>query len=634
LKYFLIAIAWPFLTANVVAANANDKILETITVTASRTAVEVGEAGSSVSIISKEQIQRRNATNLADLLREVPGMAVSQQGSLGAITQVRVRGAEANQVLVLIDGVEANDISQGSEFNFTHLMASQIERIEIVRGPQSAIWGSDALAAVVNVITRSDDLSGTAFSGYAEAGSFKTGRTGFAVKHGGNKNNVKFSFDHLDSGGTNIARSGTENDGYKNTTANLGGSYYPNGSLLLSYLLRNTESTTDFDDIDFFVTGLPVDANFSTDSRQTYAGLSLAYEHGDLTHTLSLSRTDTENITSTASPVDDESRGINDQFRYQVNLVLNNHIITGMLEYEQADFKQRGGISYFGNPNKNLDTDTKSIALEYRYDGDRLDLSFSGRHDRNSEFDDSGAWRVTAAWHLINESTSLHASVGESIKNPTFTERFGFFDTFTGNPDLQPEESFSWELGVRQSIMNKGMMLTATWFDADLDNEINGFVFDFSSGAFTADNVDGQSTRRGVELGINFTATDRLLMGASYTYLDATQADIAGGEINEIRRPDHTASVSANYTFDRANLNIAIMYTGAQVDDFFPPFPPYQERVDLPGFTLVNIAGAYHLNENVDLTLKLENALDKNYEQVFGFSSPGFSVRGGVRVSW
>ncbi len=629
MKYFLIAMAWLCL-----AANADDNLLETITVTASRTAVQVGETGSSVSIISKEQIQRRNATNLADLLREVPGMAVSQQGSLGAITQVRVRGAEANQVLVLIDGIEANDLSQGSEFNFTHLMANQIERIEVVRGPQSAIWGSDALAAVINVITRSDDLSGTALSGYAEAGSFKTGRTGFAVKHGSHRNNVKFSLDHLDTDGTNIARSGTENDGYRNTTANLGGSYNPTDNLLLSYLLRNTESTTEYDDIDFFTSRLPVDADFSTESSQTYAGLSLVYKPGDLTHTLSFSRTDTENITSTTSPHDDESRGVNDQLRYQANLVLEGHIITGMLEYERADFEQRGAASFFGNPNKNLDADTKSIALEYRYDGDHLDLSFSGRHDRNSEFDDSGAWRATAAWHLTNDATSLHASIGESVKNPTFTERFGFFDTFIGNPDLQPEESFSWEIGVRQSLMNKRMVLTAAWFDADLDNEINGFAFDVSSGAFTANNVDGQSNRRGIELGLNFTATERLSVATSYTYLDATQADIAGREVTEIRRPNHTASVSANYTFDRANLNIAVMYTGDQEDDFFPPFPPYQERVNLPGFTLVNIAGAYHLNERVDLTLKLENTLDKNYEQVFGFSSPGFSARGGVRVSW
>ena len=128
--------------------------LESITVTASRTPLKIHEAGSSIIIITREQILQRNADNLAMLLRNIPGMAVSQQGALGSLAQVRVRGAEANQVLVLIDGVEANDISQGSEFNFATMLTHQIERLEIVLGPQSALWGSDALSGVINVITR------------------------------------------------------------------------------------------------------------------------------------------------------------------------------------------------------------------------------------------------------------------------------------------------------------------------------------------------------------------------------------------------------------------------------------------------------------------------------------------------
>ena len=633
MKYFLITLAGLCLAANA-DAHVDKDALETITVTASRTPLKVGDAGSSISIIGKEQIQRRNAANLTDLLREIPGMAVSQQGSLGAITQLRVRGAEANQVLVLIDGVEANDLSQGSEFNFSHLMASQIERIEIVRGPQSAIWGSDALSAVVNIITRPGNFIDTLFSGYAEGGSFNTVRTGFGVQHGTDRNQVKLSIDYLNTDGTNISRLGNEDDGYKNTTVNLTGTYDAADNIVLSYLLRNTKSTTNFDDIDFLNTGLPTDANFFTESSQTYSGLSLAYDIEKLSHTLSFSRTATENITSTASQVDDKSRGDKRQIRYQASLALEHHIITGMLEYEQEDFEQRGAASFFGDPNKNLNTDTKSIALEYRYDSDPVDLSLSGRHDSNSEFDDATAWRATAAWHLTNDSTTLFASVGESVKNPTFTERFGFFDTFTGNPDLRPEESFSWELGLRQSLMNNQMAMTATWFRADLENEINGFVFDSSSGAFTAANTEGESNREGIELGLNYNVTERFEVAASYTYLDATQADITGNDTTEVRRPDNSGSVSANYAFNNANLNVAIIYTGDQEDDFFPPFPPFRERVSLHGFTLVNVSGTYRLNDNVELTLRLENLTDEDYEEVFGYSSPGFSAQVGVRVTW
>lgn len=633
MKYFLIALLG-FCPAANTQAELDEDLLETITVTASRTPLALSDAGSSISIISKEQIQRRNATNLADLLRGIPGMAVSQQGSLGAITQVRVRGAEANQVLVLIDGVEANDLSQGSEFNFAHLMVSQIERIEIVRGPQSAIWGSDALAGVINVITRPKNLLKTQFSGYAESGSFATVRTGFGVQHGSSRNQVKLSIDYLNSDGTNISRSGNERDGYKNTTVNLSGTYNAADKIVLSYLLRKTQSMTYFDDIDFFTTGLPTDADFFTESSQIYTGLSLTFDRENWSHTLSFARTDTENITVTDSPVKDKSRGDKSQIRYQADLDWAQHIITGMLEYEQEDYQQRGAAFFFGDPNKNLSVDTKSIAMEYRYDGDLVDISLSSRHDSNSEFDDASAWRATVAWHLGNESTTLFASVGESVKNPTFTERFGFFDTFTGNPDLQPEESFSWELGLRQSLMNGRMNLTATWFDANLDNEINGFVFDFATGTFTAANAEEKSSRKGVEVGLVYKTTERFEMAASYTYLDATQTDNSGNEITEVRRPIHSGSVSANYTFNRVNLNASIIYTGDQEDNFFPPFPPFQERVNLKSFTLLNISATYQLNRYVALTLRLENTLDEKYEEVFGFSSPGFGAHGGVSVHW
>ena len=146
--------------------------LETITVSA--TPVLVDDAGSSVTVITREQIEAQNAS-IQSLLRTVPGFAVSQQGSIGAVTQVRVRGAEANQVLVLIDGIEANDLAQGSEFDFSQISLADVERIEIVRGPQSALWGSDAMAGVVHIITRPSEIRNS-ISTFIEAGSFSTAR--------------------------------------------------------------------------------------------------------------------------------------------------------------------------------------------------------------------------------------------------------------------------------------------------------------------------------------------------------------------------------------------------------------------------------------------------------------------------
>lgn len=629
MRYFSIALLGLSL-----CASADQNLLETITVTASRTPLQIKETGSSINIIDKEQIRRRNATNLGELLREIPGISVNQQGSLGAITQVRIRGAEANQLLVLIDGVEANDVAQGSEFNFTHLLTRQIERVEIIRGPQSSLWGSDALSGVISITTIPQALSDTHFFGYLEGGSFNTVKTGFSVQHGSKKNQASFAVDYLDTDGSNISRSGNEDDGYENITYNLSGKFDASDNLGLSYLLRSTDSTTEFDDIDFLTTGLPVDAEFESKSKQTYGGLSLSYDLENLSQTLAYSRTDTENINHTASPTDDKTRGHKNRLQYQANLIRNKNIFSGVLEYTREEFQQRGAPSFFGDPNKNLDADTQSVALEYRYSGDAVNLSLSARNDNNSAFDNANPWRATAAWHLTNDSTHLFVSIGKGIKNPTFTERFGFFDNFIGNPDLKPEESLSWEVGIRQSFRENKYLITATWFNADLKNEINGFVFDINSGSFTAANAQGESTRDGLELSLNTRVSEHFTLNASYTYLDATQEDATGSDVTEVRRPKHSGAIGANYNREKTNLNLQVIYTGQQEDDFFPPFPPFQERVDLDSYTLVNLSASYRLNDNLELTLQLENTFDENYEEVFGYASPGLSAYGGMRLSW
>ncbi len=616
------------------SAFAEDNLLETITVTASRTPLQIKETGSSVSIITKEQIQRRNATNLGELLREIPGISVNQQGSLGAVTQVRIRGAEANQVLVLIDGVEANDIAQGSEFNFTHLLTRQIERVEIVRGPQSSLWGSDALSGVINIITSPQGLDKTQFSGYLEGGTFNTVKTGFGIQHGSERSQTTVSVDFLDTDGSNISREGNEDDGYKNVTYNLSGKYDIQDNIRLNYVARKTDSTTEFDAIDFFTTGLPTDADYTTDSKQTYTGVSLVFDQDKLSHLLAYTRTDTENVNRAGSPVKDITRGTKDRLQYQGNLELGSSILTGVIEYEKEDYLQRGAASFFGDPNKNLDTNTKSVALEYRYNGESVNISLSARNDNNSEFNNATTWRTTAAWHLPNDTTNFFASIGESVKNPTFTERFGFFDTFVGNPNLKPEESLSWEIGVRQSLADNRMFVTATWFDANLDNEINGFVFDPSSGSFTAANIEGKSNRQGLELALDYKVSAFFSMNASYTYLDATQDNPAGGDLREVRRPKHAGAVGGNVQWGKTNINLQVIYTGKQEDDFFPPFPPFQERVELDAYTLVNLTGTYRISDKFELSMQLENAFDENYEEVFGFSSPGLVAYGGMRMRW
>ncbi len=618
------------LVSSQVMAQPVSEAMEVITVSA--TPININDAGSSVSVISRQNILDRNAGSVQDLLREIPGFSVNQQGSHGAVTQVRIRGAEANQVLVLINGIEVNDLAQGSEFDFSQISTNDIERIEIVRGPQSALWGSDAMAGVIHIITmpNTDDSS---FDASLETGSFSTQRATFSANLGSSRHQTKLSVDYLDSDGTNIARNGNEDDGLENLTVSLAGRYAASDNLSLSYTIRHTDKTSEFDAIDFFTTGLPVDADYETDSTYLYSGVSITQIVSDsIDHSLKASRTDTDNKTSASNPDKDETSGVRDTFKYQFNYLDGANHLSLRVEHETEEYKQRGTSSFFGDPNQNLDAKTDSFAAEYRYVGERFNYSLSGRHDKNSEFDDSNSWRMTGNFKL--SQATLFASVGESIKNPTFTERFGFFTNFIGNPDLEPEESLHWEIGARTSLLNDKLELAATYFNADLENEINGFVFDAGTGGFTSGNIDGESKRKGVELAFGYTQSERFDLRATYTYLDATQQGFNGSDVTEVRRPEHTGSLTMNYRWQQAGLNFSVSYTGTQEDNFFPPFPPFQERVELDAFTLVSLSGYYNLNDLVTVTARIENLADENYEQVYGFASPGIGGHLGFRLKW
>ena len=629
------SLCFTFLLFPSTTVSAQEKTLEAITVTASRTDVSLQETGSSISIIDREAIVNSNAISVSELLRSVPGLHINQQGSKGAVTQLRVRGAEANHVLVLIDGVEANDVAQAGEFNFTHLLTDQIERIEVVRGPQSALWGSDALAGVVNIITIADNDPGERASVIMEAGSFGSQRAGASWQQQSGTSLIKLGLNHFETDGTNISRVGSEEDGYKNTTASASVRWFLTDNAQIDTSLRYTETETEFDGTDFVTTGLPVDASNVTDSDQFYARMALNLDSfdGQYQQTLSFSRTDTDNQNDTGNLVDDTSRGELDRWLYQGDLYFGQSILSVVAEYETIDFRQRGPIG-FGNPNKDLDTNNKSLAFEYRFNGDRWDLSASARHDNNSDFDDSNTYRVTAAWETPIPEVRVFSSYGKAIKNPTFTDRFGFFDNFIGNPDLEPEQSKSWEVGLRHLSSDAKILASVSYFSSELEDEINGFVFDPVSGGFTANNIDGDSSRQGVEVEVEWAATEQLDLHGSYSYIDSTSEDATGRDTDEVRRPRNTAALAANYHFGKANLNLSAVYNGSQLDDFFPPFPTPQARVNLDSFTLLNFAGSYQLSDQLVLTMRLENLLDEDYEEVFGYASPGFAAYGGIRYQW
>ncbi len=628
------------LTLATTLAAAQDADLENVLVTASRTPVSAARAGSSYTVIDREELERRQVVYVADALRDVPGFAMSRVGTLGSQTQFRVRGAEANQVMVFIDGVEANDPASGDEFLFEQLMATEIERIEIIRGPQSALWGSDALAGVINLITRRGTEPFSA-SGYFEAGSFSTAMTGGQLSATGETFDLNLGVSHLDTEGANISRVGDEDDGSRNSTFSLNAGARVSERTRVEFFARRTESLTEFDGTDFVSTGLPTDAERETDASQQYLRISAKTSSANerWRHQLSLTRLETDNQNSDAGAFLGSTAAQKLGFYLQTSVALDDadsHRLTLAVDRETQDFAQRGPASLFGDPNQDQSLDTTGYVLEYQgVELGAFSVSAALRHDDNSDFDDISTYRLTGSYRVESSGTRLHASIGSGQKSPTFVDRFGFFsDEFIGNPELKPEKSEGWEIGFEQPLSALNASVAATYFDEQLEDEIDGFVFDPASTFFTAANRPGKSERSGVELRLTADLSDAIDLSANYTYLDSTERQALGQEVDETRRPKNMFSLSLNYApGTRTNINFNLSYNGSQDDVAFPPFPQPPERVRLDGYTLVGLAASYQLTPAVQIIGRIENLLDENYEDVVGFSTPGVGAYFGVRVA-
>ena len=616
--------------------------LEHVLVTARLQPISIGEIGSSVTVITGEEIEQKQVKYLSELLRDVPGFSVSQSGGAGSQTQVRVRGAEANQLLVLMDGVRANDPAASGEFQYQFALTSNIERIEIIRGPQSATWGSDAIAGVINII-RKKEVADNYVSGSIEAGSFDSFNASIDGGYSGKAVQITGGLSYLDTDGTNISRIGNEKDGADNTTGNIAVDIDTGDSFNLRFSGQWIDATNEYDDIDYFVTGLPQDADRVTQTNQNFLTAELRYDplenpsKNPWAGTFTVNRMDSDNDNYHDGGWTSSTAATTYDYRLRVGVALDetkNHRLGFALEHEVVDFSQRGEASIYGDPNQDQSYDVNAYAAEY------IGKPFTGfswtaslRHDDYSDFDDATTWQLAGSYQ-VSPTLRLRGSAGTGSKAPTFTERYGFYeDYFIGNPDLKPESSKGWEVGFDTRWSNDRYQLELAYFDQDLEDEIDGFVFDPDTGFFTARNKDSDSSRKGIEAVFDIRLARAFTLLTTYTYTDAKEENPMGDKVVEVRRPKHMASLTANYYFaqNRGNFNLNINYVSSQQDDFFSPIDYSAERVDLDAYTLVNLAGSWKLTKSLDLTARVTNLLDKEYEEVLGFVRPGRAVYAGLR---
>ena len=609
-----------------------DLEIQEVLVSASLVPIPASRSANAITVIGREQINNRAALSVSELLRDVPGFAVSRSGVQGSQTQIRVRGAEANHLLVLIDGVEANDPSQSDELNWGTLVADDIERIEIIRGPQSSLRGSDAMSGVVNIITRSADQPFNA-KVFAEVGSFSTQRSGFSIGHKRDDFDIRLGVSDTKTDGENISRSGNEKDGYENTSINLKSGLKVSDALRLSFAARQSDGMNQFDadnDFDGFVEDQDRVSEFRNRTMRVQG--DYVSVDGSWQHKLLIAQSDNENEAFADDILGNVTASTKDQYQYIGSKFWGGSTqrLSFLVELEEEDFQQRGPLNWGLDPNQDRERDTTSFAIEYRTDiSDSLMLAASGRHDDNSEFESANTYRLEAVFQ-VNDSTRLRSAYGTAVKNPTFAERFGFYTNFIGNPNLEPEESTSWELGIDKQLSE--LSLSATLFNSELESEIDGFVYDPVTFGYTADNKEGVSKRQGVELSAVGSLGSNLSLNAAYTYTDSVESDGAGGYTDELRRARHTASLNLAWQIiDNLQINTNAQYNGSQTDVFFPPWPTPSETVSLNNYTLVNVSANFSATESLNIYLRLDNLLNETYEEVFGYQTLGFGASVGLR---
>jgi len=598
--------------------------------------------GSSVSVVTGQQLADQQIRHAGDALRSLPGVSVSRQGSVAAQTQVRIRGAEGNHTLVLIDGIVANQPGTG-EFDFSNLPADQIERIEVIKGAQSSLYGSGAIGGVVNIVTKRG-RGPASTTVWAEAGSFKTAESGITVSGGSDRAHGLLSYSVRNSNGFNVSIDGNETDASAIRSFIIKGGVSPTENFSVDVIVRNVDKRGDRDGDLFALSGLSrqTDTFSHFASNVWLAGIEarLATFEGRLEHRVRYNYAETV-LEDTDIGAFGTFFARNDNVRrnaaYLATLDLGTpslagilrHSVTGLVEQENEAFNQVTG------DNLTRERSRLAFAGEYRADlFDRLTVTANVRRDDNDSFDDFTTWRTAASLRLADSSSPWglrpHASYGTAVKLPTMVEQFGQFAGFVPNPNLKAEESAGWDAGLELSLARGAIVVDATYFSANLENEIvTRFLPFFQS---TVENLLGESTRKGVELSGRWRPYTWLSLGAAYTWLDSR--DDQG--LPEIRRARDSGRLDATLAFagGRGTLTLAAAYNGVTPDLAFG-LPTFETvRVKLDDYWLASIAARYKLQPGIEVFGRIENLFDADYQEVYGFETAGIAAYAGLKLTF
>ena len=596
-----------------------------IVVTASRAPDEAGQSPASVTLIDAARIERLGMPLVPDLLRLVPSVAVAVGGPAGSLTQVRIRGAEANHTLLFVEGIAANDPAAGNEPRFELLNADLASKIEVVRGPQSALWGSEAIGGVVAVDGAPPGSGGTL--GMIEYGSANTARGAARTSFGDADRGLSVGIAGQRSDGIDSFDGTGDRDGYRNLGFRAAGRYRLSPAVLLGASGFAFAGDSQFDGYD---PATFAHADTLDETRNRLAAGRLFADFGDRTAryaTISGSLLGSSNRNRIGDDPVNRTSATRRVIAAEAGHTFGRHQLIAAVEAERETFESRD-VAYGGATDQDRTRIHRSLTVEWR--GRNLGPLSAGlavRHDIFSGFKDATSVRASVLAEL-GHGFAIAASLGEGIARPSFFDLYGFFPgSFVGNPGLKPESSRGGEVSLRYSGDQLGAAVT--YYRQRLADEIVD-VFDPDTFLSSTANADGHSRRQGIEVEAAYRPSDLLRVTATYAFLDAEEPTVAG-VLKEQRRPEHSGSIALDGVRGRLSYGAAIAYTGARIDTDFDVFP--SQRVTLGAYWLANAQIAYQVAAPVAVTLRVANAFDERYQDVVGYKTQGRSVHAGLRIA-
>jgi vitamin B12 transporter len=605
------------------AANASP----TVVVSATGTVMPAGQTASSITVITAQDLEAQQQRTVPDALSTVPGLNVVQAGGPGAQTSVFMRGTNPNHTKVLLDGIDISDPSNvNGAFDYAHLLTSDVEQIEVLRGPQSGLYGSDAIGGVVSIITRKGDGPPRATASI-ETGSFGTFNQTAGLTGSQDNFNYAFNVAHLHASDIPVTPlqllppgQPAIGNNYDNMTYSTKLGAEINEFWSVNAVARYTDATLLFTGDNNNFPSSPNSAQSTHVVRQLFTREEAVWSllDGRIKNYFGVNSTNFWNsdiAPRDPAPTIGEGDRIKYDWRSVTQLAANNNLILGL---EQETFRLQ-------TPSLSAENSNKAGFVELQSElAKRLFLVANLRDDFNDQFGEHPTFRIAPAAILPITETKLKASYGTGFKAPTLSQLFQNFPDFgfMANPNLKPEESAGYDAGFEQPLFSDRVRFGSTYFHNSITN-----LIDFND-TFTQNMNIGLATTEGTENFVSANVTDRLRIRADYTFTRAVDADTG---IPLLRRPKEKWSTTATWNpIDPLTLSATVLHVSSSLD---VTRDGTMWGIRAPGYTIVNLTGDYAIDNQIKIFGRVDNLSNLHYQNPTGFLAPGLGVFGGVRFA-